>query len=214
MGRFTRDIQAHIGSARLMPVVVLHDALDAVPLARALLKGGLDVIEVTFRTTAAAESIRQITLQVPEMLVGAGTVLTEKQVNEAVDAGAKFVLTPGFNPIVVEACQRAKILIVPGVNNPTGVEQAMNYGLDLVKFFPAEATGGVAFLKAMSGPYGGMNYIPTGGINLQNLPSYLALKTVRACGGSWMVDPELIKAKKFDTITELTAQAVAQAKSN
>ncbi|MGA0543060.1 bifunctional 4-hydroxy-2-oxoglutarate aldolase/2-dehydro-3-deoxy-phosphogluconate aldolase [Neotabrizicola sp. VNH66] len=202
-----------IGAARLLPVVVLERAEDAVPLARALLAGGLDVAEVTFRSDAAAESIARIAAEVPDMLIGAGTVLTTAQVAEARKAGAQFLVTPGYNPAVVAAAQAAGLPIVPGVNNPTGVETAMAAGLSLVKFFPAGPSGGVPFLKALMGPYAGMRYVPTGGISAANLQEYLALKAVLACGGSWMVDPALIRAGRFDRITELTAEAVALARA-
>lgn len=202
-----------IRAARLLPVVVLERAEDAVPLARALLAGGLDVAEVTFRSDAAAESIARIAQQVPNMLIGAGTVLTPAQVDLAVTSGARFLVTPGYNPAVVARAQASGVAIVPGINNPTGVETAMAARLSLVKFFPAEPTGGVAFLKALTGPYGGMEFIPTGGISTANLKTYLALKAVVACGGSWMVDPALIRAGDFDRITRLTAEAVALARS-
>lgn len=202
-----------IRAARLLPVVVLERAEDAVPLARALLAGGLDVAEVTFRSDAAAESIARIAQQVPDMLIGAGTVLTPAQVDLAVASGARFLVTPGYNPAVVARAKASGVAIVPGINNPTGVETAMAEGLSLVKFFPAEPTGGVPFLKALTGPYGGMEFIPTGGISMANLKTYLALKAVVACGGSWMVDPALIRAGDFDRITQLTAEAVALARS-
>jgi 2-dehydro-3-deoxyphosphogluconate aldolase/(4S)-4-hydroxy-2-oxoglutarate aldolase len=207
------DIAARIANARILPVVVLERAEDAVPLAKALLSGGLPVAEVTFRTAAAAESIRRIRAEVPGMLVGAGTVLNEAQLADAVEAGAEFIVTPGFNPVVVAAAQRAGVAIVPGINNPTGVEQAMSRGLAAVKFFPAEPTGGVAFLKALSGPYAGMRFVPTGGIGPKNLASYLALPSVLACGGSWMVDADLIRKGRFDEIARLTAEAVALARA-
>lgn len=203
------EIEAMIGAARLLPVVVLDRPEDAVPLARALVAGGLPVAEVTFRTEAAAQAIRLMVDEVPEILVGAGTVLTVAQVDAAHAAGAKFLVTPGFNPSVVTRAQELGLPIVPGINNPTGVEQAMSYGLSLVKFFPAEPTGGVPFLKALSGPYGAMRFIPTGGVGPKNLDTYLALKAVLACGGSWMVDPDLIRAGDFARITQLTAEAVA-----
>lgn len=202
-----------IRAARLLPVVVLERAEDAAPLARALLAGGLDVAEVTFRSDAAAESIARIAQQVPDMLIGAGTVLTPAQVDLAVASGARFLVTPGYNPAVVARAKASGVAIVPGINNPTGVETAMAAGLSLVKFFPAEPTGGVPFLKALTGPYGGMEFIPTGGISTANLKTYLALKAVVACGGSWMVDPALIRAGDFDRITQLTAEAVALARS-
>lgn len=203
------EIEALIGAARLLPVVVLDRPEDAVPLARALVAGGLPVAELTFRTEAAADAIRRMVDEVPEILVGAGTVLSVAQVDAAHAAGARFLVTPGFNPSVVMRAQELGLPIVPGINNPTGVEQAMSFGLSLVKFFPAEPSGGVPFLKALSGPYGAMRFIPTGGVGAKNLDAYLALKAVLACGGSWMVDPALIRAGDFARITQLTAEAVA-----
>ncbi|WP_309142300.1 bifunctional 4-hydroxy-2-oxoglutarate aldolase/2-dehydro-3-deoxy-phosphogluconate aldolase [Ensifer sp. ENS06] len=203
------DVQSRISAARLLPVVVLERAQDAVPLARALLEGGLPVAEVTFRTDEAAEAISRIRKDVPGMLVGAGTVLTKAQLADASAAGAQFIVTPGFNPAIVEAAQAAGLSIVPGVNNPTGVEQAMAAGLEVVKFFPAEPSGGVPFIKALTGPYPGMRFVPTGGIGPDNLASYLALPAVMACGGSWMVDAKLIRDGKFEEISRLTAEAVA-----
>lgn len=202
-----------IRQARLLPVVVLDNAADAVPLARALVSGGLPVAEVTFRTEAAAEAIRRIAAEVPDALLGAGTVLTPQQVKAAKEAGARFLVTPGYNPAVVQAAADVGLPIVPGVNNPTGVEQAMAAGLTAVKFFPAEPTGGVPFLKALMGPYGGMLFIPTGGIGPKNLRDYLGLPAVLACGGSWMVDPALVRAGRFDEVQRLTAEAVALANS-
>ena len=203
------DIQARIAAARLLPVVVLERAEDAAPLAKALLKGGLAVAEVTFRTSAAAEAIARIRKDAPDMLVGAGTVLTRQQLDDAGAADAQFIVTPGFNPVIVEAAQAAGLPIVPGVNNPTGVEQAMVYGLDTVKFFPAEPSGGVPFIKALTGPYPGMRFVPTGGVSAANLASYLAVPAVLACGGSWMVDAKLIRDGNFEEISRLTAEAVA-----
>lgn len=207
------EIEKRVASARLLPVVILESADDAVPLARALVAGGLPVAEVTFRTAAAAESIRRIAADVPDLLLGAGTVLTERNVEDAAKAGAGFLVTPGFNPAVVTAAKAAGLPIIPGINNPTGVEQAMSHDLSVVKFFPAEATGGVPFLKALMGPYGGMRFVPTGGIGPKNLGSYLALKAVLACGGSWMVEPALVREGRFDEITRLTAEAVALSRS-
>ncbi|WP_346657274.1 bifunctional 4-hydroxy-2-oxoglutarate aldolase/2-dehydro-3-deoxy-phosphogluconate aldolase [Rhizobium herbae] len=206
------DIQKRIAAARLLPVVVLERAEDAVPLAHALLKGGLAVAEVTFRTAAAAEAISRIRKDAPDMLVGAGTVLTREQLADAGAAGAQFVVTPGFNPLIVEAAQAAGLPIVPGVNNPTGVEQAMSYGLETVKFFPAEPSGGIPFIKALTGPYPGMRFVPTGGIGPGNLASYLAVPAVLACGGSWMVDAKLIRDGNFEEVSRLTAEAVALAR--
>lgn len=202
-----------IEAARLLPVVVVDEASQAVPLAKALVAGGLPVAEVTFRTDAAAEAIRRIVSEVPDALVGAGTVLTPEQVRAARYAGATFLVTPGFNPAVVAAAADEGLPIVPGVNNPTGVEQAMAAGLSAVKFFPAEPTGGVPFLKALVGPYRTMRFVPTGGIGPKNLRDYLALPAVLACGGSWMVEPALVRAGRFDEVQRMTAEAVALAKS-
>ncbi|MFO1151712.1 MAG: bifunctional 4-hydroxy-2-oxoglutarate aldolase/2-dehydro-3-deoxy-phosphogluconate aldolase [Alsobacter sp.] len=201
-------ILARIRGARLLPVVVVETADQAVPLARALVAGGLPVAEVTFRTAAAADAIRRIRDEVPDILLGAGTVLSHEQVRAARQAGAAFRVTPGFNPAVVEAARAEELPIVPGINNPTGVEQAMTHGLKAVKFFPAEPSGGIPFLKALAGPYRDMAFVPTGGIGPANLASWLAIPAVLACGGSWMVDAALVRAGRFDEITRLTAQAV------
>ncbi len=208
-----QDIIQRINAARLLPVVVLERVEDAVPLAKALLAGGLDVAEVTFRTAAAKDSIHAIAQAVPEILLGAGTVTNVDQLDAAAEAGATFVVTPGFNPDVVRHAQSKGIPIVPGINNPTGVEQAMSHGLNVVKFFPAGPTGGVPFLKALTGPYGDMRFVPTGGVNAGNVSDYLSLSQVVACGGSWMVDPKLIAAGKFDEITKLTATALEAARA-
>lgn len=208
------EIGERLRVARLLPVVVIDDAAQSVPLARALVAGGLAVAEVTFRTAAAAESIRRLAAEVPELLLGAGTVLTPEQVKAAKEAGAQFLVTPGFNPAVVAAAGDAGLPIVPGINNPTGLEQAMAAGLSAVKFFPAEPTGGVPFLKALTGPYPTMRFVPTGGIGPSNLKSYLALPAVLACGGSWMVEPSLVRAGRFDEIERVTTEAVALAQSN
>jgi 2-dehydro-3-deoxyphosphogluconate aldolase/(4S)-4-hydroxy-2-oxoglutarate aldolase len=202
-----------ISAVKLLPVVVIENVADAVPLAKALVEGGLPVAEVTFRTAAAAEAISEIAKHVPEILLGAGTVLTPDQVDAAKRAGASFLVTPGFNPEVVQRAAEVGLPIVPGINNPSGVEQAMSAGLGVVKFFPAGPSGGPAFIKALSGPYGEMRFIPTGGVGAENIGDYLALPAVLACGGSWMVDPKLIAAGNFAEITRLTAEAVAAVKS-
>lgn len=208
-----QDIIQRINAARLLPVVVLERFEDAVPLAKALLAGGLDVAEVTFRTAAAKDAIQAIASEVPEMLLGAGTVINTGQLDAAVDAGARFIVTPGFNPDVVRHAQSKGVAIVPGINNPSGVEQAMSLGLKVVKFFPAGPTGGVPFLKALTGPYGEMRFVPTGGVSADNVSDYLSVPAVVACGGSWMVDPKLIAAGKFDEITQLTATALKAARA-
>ncbi len=192
----------------IVPVVKIEDAKQAVPLGRALIDGGLLLAEITFRTAAAEEAIKNIVRELPEILVGAGTVLSVDQVKRACDAGAKFIVTPGFNASVVKYCADNDIPITPGCSSPTDIEAAIGFGLDVVKFFPAESLGGVATLKAISGPYGMMKFIPTGGINAANLNQYLSFNKVLACGGSWMVKDELIKNGDFSEITRLTREAV------
>lgn len=191
----------------IIPVVVLDDAKDAEPLGRALMEGGLPCAEVTFRTAAAEESIRIMSEKFPDMLVGAGTVLTTEQVDRAVEAGAKFIVSPGINPKVVEYCVKKNIPITPGTCNPSNVETALEFGLDVVKFFPAEPAGGLKYIKAIAAPYVGMKFMPTGGINAENVKDYLKYDRILACGGSWMVKGDLIKAGNFEKIKELTAEA-------
>ena len=202
------EILEQFGKLGIIPVVKLDHAEAAVPLAEALIRGGLPVAEVTFRTDAAEESIRLMHEKFPEMLVGAGTVLTTEQVDRAVAAGARFIVSPGLNPVVVSHCLEIGIPITPGVNTPSEIEQALSFGLEVVKFFPAEASGGLAKIKAMSAPYGKLLFMPTGGINAGNLKSYLDFKKILACGGSWMVSSELINRGAFDEIEALTREAV------
>ena len=192
----------------IVPVVVLNDAEDAVPLVKALCEGGLMCAEVTFRTTAAEESIRRISAEFPQMLVGAGTVLTTEQVDRAEVAGAKFIVSPGFNPRIVRYCLEKGIAVMPGVSGPGEIEQALELGLEAVKFFPAEAMGGLAAIKAMAAPYGNVRFMPTGGIHAGNICDYLAFPKVLACGGSWMVKSDMIRAGEFKQITKLTREAV------
>ncbi len=196
----------------VVPVVVLNDAKDALPLAEALMEGGLACAEVTFRTDAAEESIRQMSEKYPEMLVGAGTVLTVEQVDRAVAAGAKFIVSPGFDPEIVDYCIGKNIPVFPGCITPSEVAQAVKRGLKVVKFFPAEQAGGVAMIKAMAAPYTMVKFMPTGGINTKNLRSYLECDKILCCGGSWMVKGDLIKAGEFDKIREMTKEAVAMVK--
>ncbi|MDR1933686.1 MAG: bifunctional 4-hydroxy-2-oxoglutarate aldolase/2-dehydro-3-deoxy-phosphogluconate aldolase [Spirochaetales bacterium] len=203
------DVLKTIGEIGLVPVIKIEDPKDAVPLVKALQAGDLPVAEVTFRTAAAEESIKRINAEVQDMLLGAGTVLSVDQVKKAVAAGAKFIVSPGFNPKVVEYCVKEGIPITPGINNPSGIEAALEYGLKVLKFFPAENSGGLAMLKAMAAPYGGVSFIPTGGVNQNNMASYLAWNKIVAVGGSWMVPADLISAGKFDEITKLTAAATA-----
>lgn len=202
------EILVKIGRYGIVPVVKIDNADDAVPLGRALIDGGLPVAEITFRTAAAKEAIANISRELPQVLVGAGTVLSVDQVKQAVEAGAKFIVSPGFNPEVVKYCVDNDIPITPGCSNPTDIEMALGYGLEVVKFFPAESFGGLGTLKAMSAPYGSIKFIPTGGINEKNLNDYLSFDKVLACGGSWMVKGDLIKGGKFDVITAMTREAV------
>jgi 2-dehydro-3-deoxyphosphogluconate aldolase/(4S)-4-hydroxy-2-oxoglutarate aldolase len=197
-----------ISKIGIVPVVKLDDAKDAAPLADALCKGGLPCAEVTFRTAAAAEAISIMTKAHPDMVVGAGTVLTTDQVDQAVEAGAKFIVSPGLNPKVVKYCVDKNIPITPGTNSPSEIETAIEFGLEVVKFFPAEQSGGIAKIKAMAAPYVNMKFMPTGGINAKNLISYLDFTKVIACGGSWMVPGDLIANGEFDKIEELTREAV------
>ena len=192
----------------IIPVVVIDDAKDAVPLAKALCEGGLPVAEVTFRTDAAEEAIRQMSQACPEMLVGAGTVLTTEQVDRAVAAGAKFIVSPGLNPKVVKYCQEKNVPITPGTARPTDIEMALELGLEVVKFFPAEQNGGLPMIKAMAAPYTKVKFMPTGGINAKNLKSYLDFDKIIACGGSWMVPKDLVAAGDFEAIKNLTREAV------
>lgn len=196
-------------SIGIVPVVVLDDAKDAVPLGNALCEGGLPCAEVTFRTAAAYETIKQMTANFPDMLVGAGTVLTTEQVDRAKEAGAAFIVSPGLNPKVVSYCQKVGIPIVPGTQTPSEMEQALEFGLEVVKFFPAEPAGGLKMIKAVAAPYTTLQFMPTGGINAQNVRDYLAYNRILACGGSWMVKKDLVTAGNFDEIRRLTAEAAA-----
>ena len=204
------DVLKKLGSLGLVPVVKIDRAEDALPLADALIAGGLPAAEITFRTAAAKDAIAAIASARPEMLVGAGTVLTTAQVDEAIAAGARFIVSLGLNPKVVSYCVERGIPVTPGVSSPSEIEQAIELGLDVVKFFPAEASGGLAKIKAMSAPYGNMRFMPTGGINADNMIPYLTNDKVLACGGSWMVASDLINAGAWDKITEMTREAVAK----
>lgn len=202
------EIIAKIQETGIVPVVVLDDVKDAEPLAKALCDGGLPCAEVTFRTPAAEESIRIMSEKFPDMFVGAGTVLTTEQVDRAVAAGAKFIVSPGLNPKIVKYCVEKGITITPGCANPSDIEQALEYGLNVVKFFPAEQAGGLAYIKAIAAPYVDVKFMPTGGINPQNVKDYLAYDRIVACGGSWMVKGDLIKSGNFEKITALVKEAV------
>ena len=202
------DLEKKVYDLGVLPVIKIDNAKDAVPLARALCDGGLPAAEITFRTACAAEAIANIKKAVPEMLLIAGTVLTTEQVDAAVAAGAEIIVAPGLNPKVVKYCVDKGIPVIPGIANPSDIEIALELGLTTVKFFPAEAAGGLKMLKAMSAPYGSLKFMPTGGINADNLVSYLKFNKILCCGGSFMVPGDLINAGEFDKITELTKNAV------
>lgn len=198
-------------STRLVPVAVIDRAEDALPLGQALLAGGLNVIEVTLRTDAALAAIGILRRELPELVAGAGTVIDAELVPELAGMGVAFAVSPGLNDKVADACEAVSMPLIPGIITPTELERARARGLRLLKFFPAEAAGGVTMLKALAGPYGhtGIRFVPTGGISLQTLPDYLALPTVAAVGGSWFVNPKLIREGRFEEITRLTAEAIA-----
>ncbi|CAH7414600.1 KHG/KDPG aldolase [Vibrio chagasii] len=195
-------IEQRLRDTRIVPVIAINDVAQSVPLAKVLVENGLPCAEVTFRTDAAAESIRLMREAYPELLIGAGTVLTTEQVDIAIDAGVDFIVSPGLNPTTVKYCQQRGVAIVPGVNNPSLVEQAMEMGLKTLKFFPAEPSGGVAMLKALSAVYP-VNFMPTGGVSPANVDSYLALKSVVACGGTWMVPTDKMGKGDWEGIAEL-----------
>ncbi len=195
------ELEQQLKKLRVVPTLVVDAAEKAVPAARALAKGGLPCAEITFRTAAAEESIRRIAGEVPDVLLGAGTVLTIEQADRAIAAGARFVVSPGFNPRVVGHCVERGIPIIPGCATPSEMEQAIEQGLALIKFFPAEAMGGLAFLRAVSAPYSMLRFLPTGGIDATNYLDYLAFDKVVACGGSWMVPRAALASGDFDAIT-------------
>jgi 2-dehydro-3-deoxyphosphogluconate aldolase/(4S)-4-hydroxy-2-oxoglutarate aldolase len=203
-----RDIIKQIRDIGIIPVVTLSDVDKAVPLARALSDGGIPCAEVTFRTEEAAECIRRISTHVPQLLVGAGTVLTPAQADQAMNAGAKFAVSPGLSPHVARHCVDKDFLIIPGCVTPTEMEAALHMGINTVKFFPAQQAGGLAYIKAVAAPYPRLTFVPTGGINADNIGEYAAFDRVIACGGSWMVSPHLIDAGDFDAVTRLCRQAV------
>lgn len=202
------EILERVSNIGIIPVIAIEDAAKAVPLAKALVAGGLPAAEVTFRTTAAEEAMRAIVNEVPDMLVGAGTVLTPDQADRALAAGAKFIVTPGFNPEMVKYVLSKGGLIMPGTATPGEMEQAMSLGLTAVKFFPAEQNGGIATLKAVAGPYKNLKWMPTGGVNTKNLMDYLSFNQILACGGTWMVKKELIDNENWDEITRISREAV------
>lgn len=202
------DVLQRIYEIGIVPVIAIDDAKKAVPLAKALVRGGLPAAEVTFRTAAAEEAIRKIREEVPEMLVGAGTVLTKEQADRAIEAGVSFIVSPGFNPEITKYVIGKGMLMMPGTATPGEMEQAMAMGLSVVKFFPAEQNGGVAKLKAVAGPYQNLRWMPTGGVNEKNLLDYLSFNKIIACGGTWMVRKDMIEAEDWDGIERLTRQAV------
>lgn len=198
-----------LAELKLVPVIVIDDPADAAPLATALVEGGLPAAEVTFRTPRAAEALRAVREAQPEMLAGAGTVLSPRQAREALEAGAQFIVSPGFNPRVVDFCREHEMPIFPGVCTPTEIEMALEHGLEVLKFFPAEPMGGLAFLKAICAPYSMLRFIPTGGVSERNLAEYLAFPSVLACGGSWMAPQRWIAEQQFERIRTATERAVA-----
>jgi 2-dehydro-3-deoxyphosphogluconate aldolase/(4S)-4-hydroxy-2-oxoglutarate aldolase len=202
------DVLEKLGKIGIVPVIKIDDVEKAVPLARALAAGGIPCVEITFRTAQGEEAIRRITKEFPDMLAGAGTVLTTEQVDRAIDAGARFIVSPGLNPKVVGYCVQKGIPITPGCANPSDIETALEFGLEAVKFFPAEQAGGLEYIKAISAPYPRLKFMPTGGINAGNIANYTAFDKILACGGSWMAGADLINAGNFEKITALSREAV------
>jgi 2-dehydro-3-deoxyphosphogluconate aldolase/(4S)-4-hydroxy-2-oxoglutarate aldolase len=200
-------INNQLKAIRVVPVIAIKDASHAAKLAQVLIENGLPCAEVTFRTPQAAQAIQNMRAAFPQMFIGAGTVLTTTQVDEAINAGVDFIVSPGFNPTIVKYCQQRNIMIVPGVNNPSLVEQAMELGLETLKFFPAEPSGGTAMLKSLGAVYP-VNFMPTGGINPGNVLDYLAIPTVLACGGTWMVPNDLIENEQWEQLATLIRDAV------
>jgi len=201
-------VLAQIEKIGIVPVIRIDDVEHAVPLAKALAAGGIPCAEITFRTAHGVEAIRRITAQCPDVLTGAGTVTSTQQVDQAIDAGAKFVVSPGFNPKVVRYCLDKGMPITPGCSTTSDLEQALEFGLEAVKFFPAEQSGGLDYIKAVSAPYNTLRFMPTGGISAGNIAKYLAFDKIIACGGSWMVKPELLQTGKFDEVTRLCKEAL------
>lgn len=201
------DIWKQLAAAGVVPVVVLDDVSGAIPTAKALLAGGINVMEITFRTDAAADSIRAVCESCPDMLVGAGTVVTLEQCRQAVDCGAKFIVSPGYDEGIVSWCVEHDIAVTPGCVTPTEIMAAMAHGLQVVKFFPANMYGGLSAMKALSNPFGNVKFIPTGGVNGENLKEYVTAPFVHAVGGSWLCTKADINAGRFEKITELCKQA-------
>ena len=201
------DVLSRLAAAGVVPVVVLDNAADAVPTAKAMVAGGIDVMEITFRTAAAADSIRAVAAEVPEMLVGAGTVLNLEQCKLAVECGAKFIVSPGYDEETVAWCVENGVAVTPGCVTPTEIMAALKHGLKVVKFFPANVYGGLSAIKALSGPFVGLKFIPTGGVNQQNLGEFVSSPSIHAVGGSWVCPKADIAAHNFDKITQLCAEA-------
>lgn len=201
-------LNEQLANLKVIPVIAINKAEDAIPLGRTLVENGMPCAEITFRTECAAEAIRAMRAEFPEMLIGAGTILTNEQVDQAIEAGVDFIVSPGFNPRTVQYCQDKGVAIVPGVNNPSLVEQAMEMGLRTLKFFPAEPSGGVGMLKALTAVYP-VKFMPTGGVSLGNVDEYLSIPSVLACGGTWMVPTKLIDEGKWDELGTLVRDAVA-----
>ena len=203
-------INDQLKALKVIPVIAIDNAEDIIPLGKVLAENGLPAAEITFRSDAAVEAIRLLRQAQPDMLIGAGTILNGKQALAAKEAGATFVVSPGFNPNTVKACQEIGIDIIPGVNNPSTVEAALEMGLTTLKFFPAEASGGISMVKSLVGPYGDIRLMPTGGITSSNIDNYLAVPQVLACGGTWMVDKKLVENGEWDEIARLTREIVEQ----
>ncbi|KHA60563.1 ketohydroxyglutarate aldolase [Vibrio variabilis] len=202
------SLEQKLARLKVVPVIAIKDSALAVPLAKTLVENGLPCAEVTFRTEAAQESIRLMREAYPDMLIGSGTVLSTEQVDQSIEAGVDFIVSPGLNPTVVKYAQQRGVTIVPGVNNPSLVEQAMELGLNTLKFFPASASGGTAMLKALSAVYP-VQFMPTGGVSPENIESYLNIPTVLACGGTWMMPSDLIEKQDWSAIGKLVADAVS-----
>ena len=206
------NLESRLAELKVIPVIVVDEAQDILPIGKVLSENGLPVAEITFRTAAAADAIALLRKEYPDMLIGAGTILNEKQLLAAKEAGVDFVVSAGLNPTTVKAAQKHDITIIAGINNPSLIEQAMELGLTTVKFFPAEASGGVKMLKAMLAPYHQIKIMPTGGINKNNIQDYLDIPSVLACGGSWMVDKSLVKNKEWDKMADLIKEIVDKVK--
>jgi len=206
-----------IGELGVFPIIVIENAADAEPIGSALIEGGLPIVEVTFRTPAAAAAIRTFSTRYPEMLVGAGTVLSTELVDAAIDAGARFILAPGYNPVVVDYCLEKGIAVFPGVCTPSEIDACLAKGLEVLKFFPAEAMGGLKYLEAVSAPLAAARYLPTGGLTLQNLPDYLAFEKTHACAGTWIAKKDRIREGRFDLIrrdAEAAREVVRKVRGN